>query len=221
MHHISHDQHRGGGVGLPASITVHMTRGVCIQMEAGLHPGGCLPMGDGQTPPLELGKRAVCILLECFLVNSVTSQKVLALLHLLFLMLIFFIILVKTSSIILLHVAHSSYTLSKLLRTRMHSSRMCTARSSSCHGGSPHTPRAGTTLEQAPLLARSPSTSPLLRTRMHSSRMHTTCSSSCHGGLHTPQSRHHSGAGTLPLEQAPSPWSRYPLEQASPGAGTP
>ena len=79
----------GGGVGFPASITGHMARGVCIQMETGLHPGGCLLMegrGVGQTPSsLKLGKRAVWILLECFLVNSVTSQKVLAFLHLVFL----------------------------------------------------------------------------------------------------------------------------------------
>ena len=101
-----------GGIGFPACITFHMTSigggsGGGSWLPSKHHrshgQGGLYPDGDGsaswgmsayggaggrvgQTPfPLKLGKRAVWILLECFLVNSVTSQKVLALLHLVFL----------------------------------------------------------------------------------------------------------------------------------------
>ena len=55
VHHRSHDQHLGGGVGFPACITDHMTRGgtasrgkgVCVQGKGGLHPveGGQHPGG--------------------------------------------------------------------------------------------------------------------------------------------------------------------------------
>ena len=52
MHHRSHDQHPGGGVGFPAYITGHMAS---IQ-GVGLHSGGSVSGGStyrgvGQTPP--------------------------------------------------------------------------------------------------------------------------------------------------------------------------
>ena len=92
--------HRGKEVGFPSCITGHMTRGrgsasrgclptgewvciwgrgsaprrrrVCLQGEGGLPTvGGGLHLGGWVDPLLELGKRVVCILLECFLVIDI------------------------------------------------------------------------------------------------------------------------------------------------------
>ena len=81
---VCHSVHRGGG-SFPACITGHMTsihRGWLLSMHhrphdqypgrGGLHPRRGLPMGKwwADTPLLpELEKRAVRILLECFLVK--------------------------------------------------------------------------------------------------------------------------------------------------------
>ena len=93
MHHRSHHLHPvgGGGVGFPACITGHLSRGsasrgLCIQGGGSLHPVGSASRGRGsayegggwsaysevgQTPPLaKLGKQTLHILLECFLVLS-------------------------------------------------------------------------------------------------------------------------------------------------------
>ena len=63
MHHRSHDQ----GVCIQGKGVCIQGKGICIQRE-----GVCI-QGVGQTPPppLELGKRVVRILLECFLVENV------------------------------------------------------------------------------------------------------------------------------------------------------
>ena len=69
-------------VGFPACITGHMTsiqggpgsRGVYIQGD--LPPGVCLGgSASGGLLQVGLGKRAVCILLECFLVNGCSEPK--------------------------------------------------------------------------------------------------------------------------------------------------
>ena len=55
------------GVGFSACITGHMSRG-------DLHPGGGSAFGEGLgRPPAKLEKRAVRILLECILVDSVST----------------------------------------------------------------------------------------------------------------------------------------------------
>ena len=72
---------QGEGVGFPACITGHMSRGkgVCIQGVVGLHPGGgglhlgrggSASQGGGQTNPSRTRKSGstVRILLECILV---------------------------------------------------------------------------------------------------------------------------------------------------------
>ena len=76
----------GGGVGFPACIIGHMTRGSASRGRGSASRGrgsvsrgrgsasrgrGSASRGLGRPPPLELGKRVVRILLECFLVENV------------------------------------------------------------------------------------------------------------------------------------------------------
>ena len=79
MHHRSHDHgvciqgvgclHPGGGGLHPGGGGLHPGGG-------GLHPGkGVCNQGLDSLPPPELGKRALCILLECFLVEKCVSVK--------------------------------------------------------------------------------------------------------------------------------------------------
>ena len=62
------------GVGFPACITGRMTSIQGGPGSRGVYIWGSAPGGVGQNP-LELGKRAVCILLECFLVNGCSEPK--------------------------------------------------------------------------------------------------------------------------------------------------
>ena len=57
------------GVGFPACITGHMARGRGLHLGGSASRAGGLPKGGWADPPPELGKRAVIILLECFLVE--------------------------------------------------------------------------------------------------------------------------------------------------------
>ena len=71
MHHRSHDEGEGGLH--PGEGDLH-PRKVCIQGEGGLPTGGICIQGDWVDPlPLELEKKAVRILLACFLVHVILS----------------------------------------------------------------------------------------------------------------------------------------------------